>query len=72
VTQNPDVPGKIFIHREQSGGILEDLLFNVKVESDGSWTVYDPSGAGGVRSFGRRLGSIERPPRVVVGQCTCI
>jgi hypothetical protein len=65
------VPNKIFIHRAVSSNALVDLLYNVKLESDGSWTVYDPGGSG-VPSFGRRIGSIERPPLVRIIPCNCM
>ena len=71
VTENPEIPGKLFIHRKQSRGTLIDMLYTVKKESDGSWTVYEPSGSGGANSFGTRLGSIKRAPSVNIGSCTC-
>jgi hypothetical protein len=71
VTENPATPGKLFVHREISGGMLVGLLYHVKIESDGSWTVYEPSGSRGAQSFGSRLGSIDRPPRVDIGSCNC-
>jgi hypothetical protein len=63
VTQNPDVPGKLFIHRRQTGLMLEDLLYTVRVRSDGSWVVYD--------AYGSRLGKISIPPDVRIGECGC-
>ena len=73
VTENPDIPGKLFVHREMNDGMLVDLLYYVKKESNGSWTVYDPNGSGGGDSFGTRLGSIKKKntPRVNIGSCNC-
>lgn len=63
VTRNPSTPGKLFIHRESSGGALRGLLYYVKVESDGSWTVQKPNGS--------TAGSLKNPPHVSIGLCTC-
>jgi hypothetical protein len=68
VTRNPEIPNKLFVHRSSSGGMLEDLLYNIKVESNGTWTVYEPGGGG---SFGTRVGSVRRPSGVSIGRCTC-
>jgi hypothetical protein len=71
VTENPAIPDKLFVHRAISGGMLVDLLYNIKVESDGSWTVYKPGQTYGSRSFGSRLGSVRRPTGVSIGSCNC-
>jgi hypothetical protein len=63
VTRNPDIPGKLFIHRESTGAMLVDLLYTVKVESNGSWVVYD--------KYGSRLGKLSNPPDVSIGRCSC-
>lgn len=65
------IPNKIFIHRAEIGMSLVDLLYNVRVEADGSWTIFDPEGTE-VRSFGRRIGSIKRPPSVRIIPCGCV
>ncbi len=63
VTENPELPGRLFIHRSSTGLMLEDLLYTVKVSSNGSWVVYDADGT--------RLGKISSPPNVDVGSCSC-
>jgi hypothetical protein len=71
VTENPNTPGKLFIHRELIGNSLVDLLYYVKVQPDGSWVVYDPNGPGHWDSAASRLGSLTRPKGAHVGRCTC-
>ena len=63
VTENPNTPKRLFIHRDSRGGMLNDLMYRVKVEADGSWTVFKSSGA--------RAGSIRDPPSVSIGSCNC-
>jgi len=63
VTENPEVPGRLFIHRRITGRMLVGLLYTVKVGSDGSWVVYSAEGS--------RLGKISRPPDVDIGSCAC-
>jgi len=63
VTKNPSIPKRLFIHRYSSGGMLNDLMYRVKVEVDGSWTVFNSNGS--------RAGSIGNPPRVSIGSCNC-
>jgi hypothetical protein len=68
VTENPEIPGKLFVHREISGGALNDLLYNIRIETNGSWTVYRPKGT---KTYGTRLGTITSPPSVEIGSCNC-
>jgi hypothetical protein len=63
VTENPNTPKRLFIHRDSRGGTLNDLMYRVKVEADGSWTVF--------KSGGARAGSIRDPPSVSIGSCNC-
>ena len=58
VTKNPEIPNKLFVHREISGGTLVDLLYYVEKESNGSWTVYDSSR--------NRLGTIKKLPKASI------
>lgn len=71
VTENPDNKGKLFVHRYGSvTGKLIGLLYYVKVEADGTWTVYDPVESQN-GSLGRRLWSMERPPGINIDTCSC-
>jgi hypothetical protein len=71
VTENPDHPGKLFVHRKSEGGFLVDPMYLMKVGPDGSWTVYEPNPTGGGLSYGRRLGRMKEPPSVEIGPCGC-
>jgi hypothetical protein len=71
VTQNPATPGKLFVHRSMSGGMLTDLAFLVKVEKDGSWSVHKPQRSGSGSGFGKRIGSMKKPPSLDIGACSC-
>ena len=72
VTENPSTPGKLFVHRSSSGGMLSDLVYLVKVEKDGSWTVYRPKSGGSGSKYGKAVGKTEAPSSVSVGSCTCM
>lgn len=71
VTENPSERGKLFVHRSKSANALVDLIYLVKVETNGSWTVYKPTRTSSGSGFGRRLGSGEAPRSVSVGLCGC-
>jgi hypothetical protein len=65
-------PSKIFVHRSSDPYYgLKDLKYLIKEEPDGTWTVYRPRETFGGSEYGRRVGSISRPPDVSVGECTC-
>lgn len=71
VTENPNSPGKLFVHRTQSGGSLIDLMYLVRKEADGSWTVFRPRpGLYGGTDYGTPVRHIKRPA-VHVGRCGC-
>jgi hypothetical protein len=71
VTENPSERGKLFVHRSKSANALVDLIYLVKVETNGSWTVYKPTRTSSGSDFGRRLGSGDAPRSVSVGLCGC-
>jgi hypothetical protein len=71
VTRNPSTPGKLFVHRELRGGALVDATYLMKVEADGSWSVYRPQPTGAGLSYGEHLGRVKRPPKVNIGLCSC-
>jgi hypothetical protein len=62
---------KLFVHRTSDGRGLVDLKYLVKEELGGTWTVYRPRETFGGSEYGRRIGTIPRPPGVEVGECTC-
>ena len=72
VTENPSTRGKLFVHRSSSGGMLRDLVYLVKVEADGSWTVYRSRRGASGSEFGERVGSTKKPRSVSVGGCSCM
>jgi len=71
VTENPGDRGKLFVHRSKSGNTLVDLIYLVKVEKDGTWTVYIPTRAAAGSGFGRRVGTVAAPRSVSIGLCGC-
>jgi|GEM_PF-3007697 len=72
VTKNPDTPGKLFVHRSAEGGALRDLIYLVKVEKDGSWTVHEARPGRSGSTFGKRVGRTKAPSGVRVGGCNCL
>jgi len=71
VTENPGDRGKLFVHRSKSGNTLVDLIYVVKVERDGTWTVYTPTRTASGSGFGRQVGTVAAPRSVSIGLCGC-
>ncbi len=71
VTENPDEPGKLFVHRSSEGGMLRDMLYLIKVDKDGSWSIHEASQGYGGTAYGVRVGKISKPPSVSITQCSC-
>jgi len=73
VTRNSrEDPSKIFVHGSSDPYYgLRDLKYLVREEPNGTWTVYGPPETLGGSEYGRRIGSMPRPPDVSVGECTC-
>jgi len=70
VTRNPE--GKIFVHASSKGGYLTDLRYLVKESPDGSsWTIYRPRPGPNGNQYGPRVGVIEKPRDIDVGDCSC-
>lgn len=72
VTENPNSPGKLFVHRSSNGGMLTGLVYLVKVEKDGTWTVHRPRRGRSGSEFGERVGAVRAPRSVSVGTCGCM
>jgi hypothetical protein len=70
VAENPDIKGTFLVYGSGTDGVLTGLLYRAKVESDGTWTIYDPA-ASRDGSLGRRLGAVARPPGIDVDMCDC-
>jgi hypothetical protein len=66
-TENSD-PTKLFVHESESGGYLNNMLYHIEVEQDGSWKVYRKSDSG---EFNQLVGSVRVPPKVTITSCTC-
>jgi hypothetical protein len=71
VTENPHDRGRLFVHRSRNAERLIDLVYLVKVENDGAWTVYEPVRTNVGSEFGRRVGSVKPPQSVSIGSCDC-
>jgi LysM repeat protein len=73
VTRNPSNPDKIFVHESESGGYLRNLQYLARQSPDGqSWTVYLPvSRADGGTGYGRKIGVIDAPTNITIGDCGC-
>jgi hypothetical protein len=71
VTENEDYPGKLFVHRRQEGRSLVDLMYHVKVEANGEWSVYRPDAYQIRPSYGTFLARVARPAGVKIGPCSC-
>jgi LysM domain-containing protein len=72
VTRNSE--GTIFVHRSDSGGILHDLKYLIKESDNGdTWTVYTPVlTMDGRHQYGRKIGVMDKPGDVMVGECSCL
>lgn len=65
-TENPINPGKVFVHN-----LYGNVVNLVKVEPDGSWSVYELDPA--THSYGRKVYQVRKPPKALrIETCTCL
>jgi hypothetical protein len=66
LSENPQLPGKLFIHESETANELVNMLYTVEVENDGSWIVY-------AAGTGEKVGTISANlvPDVHPEKCDC-
>ena len=74
VTRNSD--GTIFVHKSDKGGILTGLKYLIKEKENDDrtmWTVYTPvTRVDGTHGYGRKVGVMDKPGDVMIGDCSCL